>query len=95
LSRLSRLDVLTDSATSPLRTAVEAALGAAGALAQADPRYVQREVQLQLALAVAQAIDAREALVAEAGTGVGKTYAYLAPALLSGKRTLVSTATKP
>ncbi|MFY7941831.1 MAG: ATP-dependent DNA helicase, partial [Burkholderiaceae bacterium] len=69
-------------------------MGAAGALAQADPRYVQREVQLQLALAVAAAIDAREALVAEAGTGVGKTYAYLAPALLSGKRTLVSTATK-
>lgn len=96
MSHPSPRDFLNHDAiiTSPLRAAVETALGSNGALAQADERYVQREVQLQLALAVAAAIDAREALVAEAGTGVGKTYAYLAPALLSGKRTLVSTATK-
>ena len=41
-----------------------------------------------------EAIEARSALVAEAGTGVGKTFAYLVPALLSGARALVSTATK-
>ena len=47
-----------------------------------------------MASAVAAAIDARSSLVVEAGTGVGKTYAYLVPALLSGARTLLSTATK-
>ncbi len=77
-----------------LSAAVEAAFGVDGAMARADEGYVQREVQLQLALAVAQAIEDRQALVAEAGTGVGKTYAYLVPALLSGCRALVSTATK-
>ncbi|HEX6016668.1 MAG TPA: ATP-dependent DNA helicase [Burkholderiaceae bacterium] len=47
-----------------------------------------------MACAVAQAIEGRQALVAEAGTGVGKTFAYLVPLLLSGRRALVSTATK-
>ncbi len=47
-----------------------------------------------MAMAVARAIDERSPLVVEAGTGVGKTFAYLVPALLSGARTLLSTATK-
>jgi len=47
-----------------------------------------------MAMAVASAIDERRALVAEAGTGVGKTFAYLVPTLLSGARALISTATK-
>ncbi len=47
-----------------------------------------------MAQAVAEAIEQRSALVVEAGTGVGKTFAYLVPALLSGYRALVSTATK-
>jgi ATP-dependent DNA helicase DinG len=47
-----------------------------------------------MAAAVAAAIDERRALVAEAGTGVGKTFAYLVPTLLSGARALISTATK-
>ncbi|MEI7463880.1 MAG: ATP-dependent DNA helicase [Burkholderiales bacterium] len=47
-----------------------------------------------MALAVADAIDERSTLVAEAGTGVGKTFAYLVPTLLSGARALISTATK-
>ena len=79
---------------SPLQEEVSAAFARGGALAQADPNHVQREVQLRMALGVAQAIDERSALVVEAGTGVGKTFAYLVPALLSGARTLVSTATK-
>ena len=70
------------------------ALGPGGALAQADPGFVQREPQLQLADAMARAIEDRATLVAEAGTGVGKTFAYLVPLLLSGRRALVSTATK-
>lgn len=80
--------------TSPLREAVAAAFGFSGALAKADEQYVEREAQLRMALAVADAIDERRALVAEAGTGVGKTFAYLVPVLLSGARAMVSTATK-
>ena len=72
--------------SSPLVQASRDALAAGGALARADARHVERAVQLQMAQAVAEAIDGRECLVAEAGTGVGKTYAYLVPALLSGAR---------
>ena len=79
---------------SPLQEEVRAAFARGGALAQADANHVEREVQLRMALGVARAIDERSALVVEAGTGVGKTFAYLVPALLSGARTLVSTATK-
>jgi ATP-dependent DNA helicase DinG len=65
-----------------------------GPLAQRHPGYQGREGQQAMACAVARAIAARQALVVEAGTGVGKTYAYLAAALASGRRTVVSTATK-
>lgn len=77
-----------------LREHVAQAFASGGPLAEADERYVEREVQQRVAHAVAEAIDERRALVAEAGTGVGKTFAYLVPTLLSGKRALVSTATK-
>jgi ATP-dependent DNA helicase DinG len=77
-----------------LAEAVAQAFGSGGALAAADPHYTEREVQQRFAQAVASAIEDCEALVAEAGTGVGKTFAYLVPLLLSGKRALVSTATK-
>jgi ATP-dependent DNA helicase DinG len=71
-----------------------AALAPAGLLAEGDPGYIWRSGQAAMAEAVARAIDDRSALVAEAGTGIGKTYAYLVPLLLSGRRALVSTATK-
>ena len=77
-----------------LEEAVTAAFARGGALARADANHVERDVQLRMALGVARAIDERSALVVEAGTGVGKTFAYLVPALLSGARVLVSTATK-
>jgi ATP-dependent DNA helicase DinG len=77
-----------------LTEAVAEAFAPAGALARADSHYVEREVQIRMAQAVAQAIDGQHALVAEAGTGVGKTFAYLVPAMLSGARVLISTATK-
>lgn len=77
-----------------LRLAVARSFDAAGPLARADAGYLPREAQLRMTDAVAQAIDEAQALVVEAGTGVGKTFAYLVPVLLSGKRTLVSTATK-
>jgi len=79
---------------SPLRDAVSRAFASDGALAEADARYMERDVQQRMAQDVAGAIDESRALVAEAGTGVGKTFAYLVPTLLSGKRALVSTATK-
>ncbi len=77
-----------------LEREVAQAFAADGPLARSDPGFVPREVQDRLATAVAQALEARAALVAEAGTGVGKTFAYLVPLLLSGRRALVSTATK-
>ena len=78
----------------PLAQAVEAVFAPDGPLQRAESQYLRREAQLTLARAVAEAIESREVLVAEAGTGVGKTFAYLVPALLSGRRALVSTATK-
>jgi ATP-dependent DNA helicase DinG len=77
-----------------LPDAVAAAFRADGALAQTDPHYVERDVQVRMAVAVAETIESRSALVVEAGTGVGKTYGYLVPMLISGSRALVSTATK-
>ncbi|HEU5293774.1 MAG TPA: ATP-dependent DNA helicase [Burkholderiaceae bacterium] len=77
-----------------LQQAAAQALSASGPLAAADPGFVERGAQQALSEAVARAIEQREALVAEAGTGVGKTFAYLVPLLLSGRRALVSTATK-
>jgi ATP-dependent DNA helicase DinG len=63
-------------------------------LGKATEAFVQREGQRQMTLAVADTIQHGGALVVEAGTGVGKTFAYLVPALLSGERVMVSTATK-
>lgn len=81
-------------AASRLAEAVDAALDADGPIAGATPGYAPRAAQREMALAVAQAIDSAQPLVVEAGTGVGKTYAYLVPVLLSGARVLVSTGTK-
>ncbi len=69
-------------------------LGADGPLAARIPDFAPRPQQQELAAAVAQAIEGFEVLVAEAGTGTGKTFAYLLPALLSGRRVLISTGTK-
>ena len=74
--------------------AVLRALSAEGPLAREDDAYLERTGQLMMAAAVAQAIEDRSTLVVEAGTGVGKTFAYLVPVLLAGRRALVSTATK-
>ena len=53
-----------------------------------------REGQLEMARAVAAAIAGNSVLIAEAGTGTGKTFAYLVPALLSGGKVIISTGTK-
>ncbi|MEY4748881.1 MAG: hypothetical protein RIQ60_1095 [Pseudomonadota bacterium] len=77
-----------------LRAEVAATFAPGGDLARVDAGYRPRPGQTQMADAVTQALCDRDVLVVEAGTGVGKTYAYLVPVLLSGLRTLVSTATK-
>jgi len=65
-----------------------------GALSRAAEAFRPRLQQVEMALAVARTIESGGVLVAEAGTGVGKTFSYLVPALLSGERVLLSTATK-
>ena len=70
------------------------ALSEGGALAARLDGFVVRPAQLRLTAAVAEAFDAREVLLAEAGTGTGKTYAYLVPALRSGLKTIISTGTR-
>jgi ATP-dependent DNA helicase DinG len=57
-------------------------------------RYQPRDVQLQMAQAVERAFEYEQVLFCEAGTGTGKTLAYLIPALLSGRRVVISTATR-
>ena len=73
---------------------LEALFSAAGPLARAIPAYKLRGQQIEMASAVAEAIEARGALIVEAGTGTGKTFAYLVPALLSGGKVIISTGTK-
>ncbi len=73
---------------------VHAAFAPGGVLPQAAPHFLPRAGQTEMSLAIARTIASGGALVVEAGTGVGKTFAYLVPALLSGERTLLSTATK-
>jgi len=69
-------------------------LGNQGPLAKIIPGYSEREPQLQLTQAIEKALYEQEVLIAEAGTGTGKTFAYLVPALLSGKKIIISTGTK-
>lgn len=65
-----------------------------GVLSRAAEAFRPRSGQTEMAAAVARTIEQGGALVVEAGTGVGKTFSYLVPALLSGERVLLSTATK-
>jgi ATP-dependent DNA helicase DinG len=65
-----------------------------GLLSRTHPAYEFRRGQLQMAQSVEQAIEERRHLIVEAGTGTGKTLAYLMPAIRSGKRVIISTGTK-
>src|SRR5437899_11421739 len=65
-----------------------------GVLATAHPAYEFRRGQLLMAEAVEQALTERRHLIVEAGTGTGKTLAYLLPVIRSGKRVIISTGTK-
>ena len=65
-----------------------------GVLSQKHPAYEFRRGQLQMAQAVEQSLSERRHLIVEAGTGTGKTLAYLVPVIRSGKRVIISTGTK-
>ncbi|MFI8719499.1 ATP-dependent DNA helicase [Stenotrophomonas sp. NPDC077464] len=79
---------------SRLAYASSEALSEGGTLASQLDAFVARPAQLRLTTAIAEAFDQREVLLAEAGTGTGKTFAYLVPALLSGLKTIISTGTR-
>ncbi len=73
---------------------IEEILGPDGLLAQQLEGFMHRPQQIEMANAVLSAIEQQDHLIAEAGTGTGKTYAYLAPALVSGLKVIVSTGTR-
>lgn len=77
-----------------LQDQVEQVFAPGDVLARSVTEFNPRPGQLAMAQAVARTIEHGGALVVEAGTGVGKTFSYLVPALLSGERVLLSTATK-
>ena len=71
-----------------------ACLGSDGELAREVPGFAARAQQQQMAAAVEAALADQTSLIVEAGTGTGKTFAYLVPALLSGRKVIVSTGTR-
>jgi ATP-dependent DNA helicase DinG len=85
---------MTRLTTKALAADVSAVFAARGPFARAFPQFEPRDGQRQLAVDVARAFDEGGILVAEAGTGTGKTLAYLVPAVLAGRRVLVSTGTR-
>ena len=74
--------------------ALESVFAETGPLAERIPAFRRRAQQVEMAAAIHEAIEANGVLVAEAGTGTGKTFAYLVPALLAGGKVIVSTGTK-
>jgi len=86
-----------DDAVAPAGThdaEIDRLFSAGGPLAPAVGSFSPRRSQTEMAKAIAQAIADQKTLIAEAGTGTGKTFAYLVPALLWGGKTIVSTGTK-
>lgn len=82
------------SMSAPFQDPILKYLGPCGLLAQALDGYEHRPQQIDMARLIRRALDERRYCLVEAGTGTGKTLAYLIPALLSGRRVVVSTATK-
>jgi len=78
----------------PLNRALELAFAADGALASTVKGFTLRPQQVEMARAIHDAMTRTGVLVAEAGTGTGKTFAYLVPALLAGGKVIISTGTK-
>ena len=96
MAALSKYDIATfpHVVSLYLMNCVERAFAENGLLAKVIEGYAPRQPQIDMALEVADAIEHQASLIAEAGTGTGKTFAYLIPALLSQKKVIVSTGTK-
>ena len=77
-----------------MKQLLQRAFAADGPFAERVPGFKLRTEQLEMSQAIAEAIEGTGVLVAEAGTGTGKTFAYLVPALLAGGKVIVSTGTK-
>lgn len=75
-------------------TRLEEIFSADGELSKAIPGYQPRSAQIEMALAIDSALENQQHLIAEAGTGTGKTFAYLIPAIVSEKKAIISTGTK-
>ncbi|MGJ0430013.1 ATP-dependent DNA helicase [Methylobacter sp.] len=75
-------------------TELESFFGNDGALSKIISGYQPRTAQIEMADAIVRAVEESRNLIAEAGTGTGKTFAYLVPAILSGKKVIISTGTK-
>ncbi|MGJ0490568.1 ATP-dependent DNA helicase [Methylobacter sp.] len=75
-------------------TELDSFFGSDGALSKIISGYHPRAAQVEMAEAIARAVEESRNLIAEAGTGTGKTFAYLVPAILSGKKVIISTGTK-
>ncbi|HEX4749559.1 MAG TPA: ATP-dependent DNA helicase [Bryobacteraceae bacterium] len=91
------MDVVTSVAAAPgvhRRMTVRGFFARNGPLARSHPSYEYRPGQLQMAEAVESCLAEKRHLIVEAGTGTGKTLAYLVPSILSGKRIVISTGTK-
>ncbi|WP_027157238.1 ATP-dependent DNA helicase [Methylobacter luteus] len=75
-------------------TELDSFFGSDGALSKIISGYHPRAAQVEMAEAIARAVEESRNLIAEAGTGTGKTFAYLVPAILSAKKVIISTGTK-
>jgi ATP-dependent DNA helicase DinG len=84
----------SEASASRLGRGVQEALLEGAALSKALPGFRSRPAQQRLAVSIAETLEQRETLLAEAGTGTGKTFAYLVPVLLSGMKTIISTGTR-
>jgi ATP-dependent DNA helicase DinG len=82
------------SATGPAGFSLYQFFSPGGLLSKTHPAYEFRRGQLQMAQAVEEALEEKRHLIVEAGTGTGKTLAYLLPVIRSGKRVIISTGTK-
>jgi ATP-dependent DNA helicase DinG len=91
---VSAFTSISEPARSANKLTPKSFFGQRGILSRSHPNYEYRPGQAEMAEAVAEALAQRRHLIVEAGTGTGKTLAYLVPSILSGKRVVVSTGTK-
>jgi ATP-dependent DNA helicase DinG len=91
---LKRSQVSSPAQTTPALPSLYDFFAPGGVLSRSELPYEFRKGQLEMAQAVERALDENRHLIVEAGTGTGKTLAYLLPALRSGRRVIISTGTK-